>query len=256
MTSSPAAAKQGDTVTLTVTPEDGYELADLTVTDFWGKDVALTANGDGTYSFTMPGSQVEVEASFTQAEKPDLPFTDVTEADWFYDEVYYVWANGLMIGDSDTTFGPNGTTTRAQVVTILYRLEGEPDLSGENLGYPYEDVPADIWYTDAVYWARLNGIVYGNSDTQFDPDDPITREQLAAMLYRYAQYKGYDVTATGDLSGFADGDTVSDWAEEAMRWSVGAGLIQGDENGLTPTATAIRAQIAAILMRFCENVAG
>ena len=256
ITANPAAAKKGDTVTLTVTPEDGYELAELTVTDFWGKDVALTANGDGTYTFTMPGSQVEIEAAFTQAEKPDLPFTDVTEADWFYDEVYYVWANGLMIGDSDTTFGPNGTTTRAQVVTILYRLEGEPDLSGENLGYPYEDVPADTWYTDAVYWARLNGIVYGNSDTQFDPDDPITREQLAAMLYRYAEYKGYDVTASGDLSGFADADTVSDWAQEAMRWSVGAGLIQGDENGLTPTATAIRAQIAAILMRFCENVAG
>ena len=255
VTANPTAAKKGDTVTLTVTPEEGYELADLTVTDFWGKDVALTDNGDGTYSFTMPGSQVEVEASFTQAEKPDLPFTDVTEADWFYDEVYYVWANGLMIGDSDTTFGPNGTTTRAQVVTILYRLEGEPDLSGENLGYPYEDVPADTWYTDAVYWARLNGIVYGNSDTQFDPDDPITREQLAAMLYRYAQYKGYDVTATGDLSGFADADTVSGWAQEAMSWSVGAGLIQGDENGLTPTATAIRAQIAAILMRFCEGVA-
>ena len=258
VTSSHTAAKKGDTVTLTVTPEDGYELADLTVTDFWGKDVALTDNGDGTYSFTMPGSQVEIEASFTQAgepePEPELPFTDVTEADWFYDEVQYVVDNGLMIGTSDTTFDPNGTTTRAQVVTILYRLEGEPDLSGENLGYPYEDVPADTWYTDAVYWARLNGIVYGNSDTQFDPDDPITREQLAAMLYRYAQYKGYDVTATGDLSGFADADTVSGWAQEAVSWSVGAGLIQGDENGLTPTSTAIRAQIAAILMRFCENV--
>ena len=207
----------------------------------WGQRAAACERAKGERPFAAEKSSVRTG--------DPLPFTDITEADWFYDEVYYVWANGLMIGDSDTTFGPNGTTTRAQVVTILYRLEGEPDLSGENLGYPYEDVPADTWYTDAVYWARLNGIVYGTSDTQFDPDDPITREQLAAMLYRYAQFKGCDMTATGDLSGFADGDTVSGWAEEAMSWSVGAGLIQGDENGLTPTATATRAQVAAILQR-------
>ena len=212
----------------------------------WGQRAAACERAKGERPFAAEKSSVRTG--------DPRPFTDVTEADWFYDEVQYVYENGLMIGDSDTTFGPNGTTTRAQVVTILYRLEGEPDLSGENLGYPYEDVPADTWYTDAVYWARLNGIVLGYSDTQFAPDDPITREQLAAMLYRYAQYKGYDVTATGDLSGFADADTVSDWAEEAMSWSVGAGLIQGDENGLTPTATAIRAQIAAILMRFCESI--
>ena len=207
----------------------------------WGQRAAACERAKGERPFAAEKSSVRTGDT--------RPFTDVTEADWFYDEVQYVYENGLMIGDSDTTFGPNGTTTRAQVVTILYRLEGEPDLSGENLGYPYEDVPADIWYTDAVYWARLNGVVLGYSDTQFAPDDPITREQLAAMLYRYAQYKGYDVTATGDLSGFADGDTVSGWAEEAMSWSVGAGLIQGDENGLTPTATATRAQVAAILQR-------
>ena len=233
VTANPTAAKKGDTVTLTVSPEDGYELADLTVTDFWGKDVALTDNGDGTYSFTMPGSQVEVEASFTQAEKPDLPFTDVTEADWFYDEVYYVWANGLMIGDSDTTFGPNGTTTRAMVWTILARMDGET-------------ITGSTWVEDARAWAMANGVSDGTG-----ADDAVTREQLVTMIWRYVgQPQG-----TGDLSGFADADTVSGWAEEAMSWSVGAGLIQGDENGLTPTATAIRAQIAAILMRFCENVA-
>ena len=233
VTANPTAAKKGDTVTLTVTPEDGYELADLTVTDFWGRDVALTENGDGTYTFTMPGSQVEVEATFTQAEKPELPFTDVTEADWFYDEVYYVWANGLMIGDSDTTFGPNGTTTRAMVWTILARMDGET-------------ITGSTWVEDARAWAMANGVSDGTG-----ADDAVTREQLVTMIWRYVG----EPQGTGDLSGFADADTVSGWAEEAMSWSVGTGLIQGDENGLTPTATAIRAQIAAILMRFCENVA-
>ena len=233
VTANPTAAKKGDTVTLTVSPEDGYELAELTVTDFWGKDVALTANGDGTYSFTMPSSQVEVKASFTQAEKPELPFTDVTEADWFYDEVYYVWANGLMIGDSDTTFGPNGTTTRAMVWTILARMDGET-------------ITGSTWVEDARAWAMENEVSDGT-----DADRAVTREELVTMIWRYVG----EPQGTGDLSGFADADTVSGWAQEAMRWSVGAGLIQGDENGLTPTATAIRAQIAAILMRFCENVA-
>ena len=235
ITANPTAAKKGDTVTLTVTPEDGYQLADLTVTDFWGKDVALTKQADGTYTFTMPGSQVEIEASFTQAgePEPELPFTDVTEADWFYDEVQYVVDNGLMIGTSDTTFDPNGTTTRAMVWTILARMDGET-------------ITGSTWVEDARAWAMENEVSDGTG-----ADDAVTREQLVTMLWRYVgQHEG-----TGDLSGFADADTVSGWAEEAMRWSVGTGLIVGDENGLTPTATAIRAQIAAILMRFCENVA-
>ena len=195
-TSGPVAAKKGDTVTLTVTPEDGYELADLTVTDFWGRDVALTANGDGTYTFTIPASQVEIEAAFTQTEKPELPFTDVTQADWFYDEVQYVVDKGLMIGTSDTEFAPGADLTRAMLWTILARMDGET-ITGAN------------WAQDARAWAMANGVSDG----------------------------------TGDLSGFADADTVPDWAEEAMSWSVGVGLIQGDENGLTPAATAIRAPL-------------
>ena len=198
--------------------------------------MAFTDNGDGTYTFTMPASQVEVEASFTQngEPKPELPFTDCTEADWFYDEVYYVWANGLMIGDSDTTFGPNGTTTRAMVWTILARMDGET-------------ITGSPWVEDARARAMENEVSDGTG-----ADDAVTREQLVTMLWRYVG----EPAGTGDLSGFADGDTVSGWAQEAMRWSVGAGLIQGDENGLTPTATAIRAQIAAVLMRVCEGVAG
>ena len=233
VTANPTAAKKGDTVTLTVTPEDGYELAEITVTDFWGKDVALTANGDGTYTFTMPSSQVEVKASFTQAEKPELPFTDVTEADWFYDEVKYVVDNGLMIGVSDTEFAPGANLTRAMMWTILARMDGET-ITGVN------------WAQDARAWAMANEVSDGT-----DADRAVTREELVTMIWRYVgQPQG-----TGDLSGFADADTVSGWAQEAMSWSVGTGLIVGDENGLTPTATAIRAQIAAILMRFCENVA-
>ena len=231
ITANPAAAKQGDTVTLTVTPEDGYELADLTVTDFWGRDVALTEQADGTYTFTMPASQVEIEAAFTQAQ---LPFTDVSEADWFYDEVQYVVDKGLMIGVSDTEFAPGADLTRAMLWTILARMDGET-------------ITGSTWAQDARAWAMANGVSDGT-----DANRAVTREELVTMLWRYTgQPQG-----TGDLSGFADGDTVSGWAEEAMGWSVGAGLIQGDENGLTPTATAIRAQIAAVLMRFCEGVAG
>ena len=231
VTASPTAAKKGDTVTLTVTPEDGYELADLTVTDFWGREVALTEQADGAYTFTMPASQVEIEAAFTQAQPP---FTDVSEADWFYDEVQYVVDKGLMIGVSDTQFAPGANLTRAMLWTILARMDGET-------------ITGSTWAQDARAWAMDNGVSDGT-----DANRAVTREQLVTMLWRYTgQPEG-----TGDLSGFADGDTVSGWAQEAMGWSVGAGLIQGDENGLTPTATAIRAQIAAILMRFCEGVAG
>ena len=252
VTSSHIAAVAGATVTLTVTPEEGYELAALTVTDFWGREVALTANGDGTYTFPMPASQVEVAAVFTQAEKPELPFLDVTEADWFYDEVYYVWESGLMQGTGETSFGPNLATTRAQVVTILYRLEGEPAVTGDN---PFTDAQVS-WYADAVLWASQKGIVNGYTDTVFGAEDAITREQLAAILYRYAQYKGYDLTAAGDLSGFADANAVSVWAEEALSWAVGEKLIQGSANQIDPAGAAIRAQLAAILTRFCQGAAG
>ena len=234
VTASPAAAKKGDTVTLTATPEEGYELAEITVTDFWGREVALTEQADGTYTFTMPASQVEIEAAFTQAEKPQLSFTDVTQADWFYDEVQYVVDKGLMIGVSDTEFAPGANLTRAMLWTILARMDGET-ITGAN------------WAQDARAWAMDNGVSDGT-----DANRAVTREELVTMLWRYVGQP----ESTGDLSGFADGDTVSGWAQEAMSWSVGAGLIQGDENGLTPTATAIRAQIAAVLMRFCEGVAG
>ena len=248
VTVSPTSAKEDQVVTITVTPDSGYELAALTVTDRSGNRVTVTANPDGTYRFVMPASQVTVSAVFAPAQ---LPFTDVTEANWYYDEVYYVWANGLMQGTSATTFGPNVDTTRAMVVTILWRLEGEPT-SGYDMDY--SDVAGGAWYAGAVRWATEHRIVNG-SEGQFYPGGAVTREQLAAMLYRYAQYKGYDLTAGGDLSGFADTGAVSGWAETSLAWAVGQRLIQGSANQIDPTGSAIRAQLAAILMRFMENVA-
>ena len=248
VTVSPTSAKEDQVVTITVTPNSGYELTALTVTDFFGNQVDISRNSDGTYSFVMPASQVTVSAVFAPAQ---LPFTDVTEANWYYDEVYYVWANGLMQGTSATTFGPGVDTTRAMVVTILWRLEGEP-ASGYDMDY--SDVAGGAWYAGAVRWATEHGIVNG-SEGQFYPGGTVTREQLAAMLYRYAQYKGYDLTAGGDLSGFADAGAVSGWAETSLAWAVGQRLIQGSANQIDPTGSAIRAQLAAILMRFMENVA-
>ena len=247
VTADLAAARQGTEVTLTVTPDEGFALASLAVTDFFGNQVDVSRNSDGTYSFVMPASQVTVSAVFAPAQ---LPFTDVTEANWYYDEVYYVWANGLMQGTSAATFGPNVDTTRAMVVTILWRLEGEP-ASGYDMDY--SDVAGGAWYADAVRWATEHGIVNG-SEGQFYPGGTVTREQLAAMLYRYAQYKGYDLTG-GDLSGFADAGAVSGWAETSLAWAVSQSLIQGSANQIDPTGSAIRAQLAAILMRFCENLA-
>ena len=248
VTVSPTSAKEDQVVTITVTPNSGYELTALTVTDRSGNRVTVTANPDGTYRFVMPASQVTVSAVFAPAQ---LPFTDVTEANWYYDEVYYVWANGLMQGTSATTFGPNVDTTRAMVVTILWRLEGEP-ASGYDMDY--SDVAGGAWYAGAVRWATEHGIVNG-SEGQFYPGGTVTREQLAAMLYRYAQYKGYDLTAGGDLSGFADAGAVSGWAETSLAWAVGQGLLQGSDSQVDPQGSAIRAQTAAILMRFCENTA-
>ena len=243
---NPTAAKGGETVTITATPEEGYEVGAITVTSVTGQSVAVTGN-----KFTMPAASVTVKVTFVKTGAPACPFTDVTEANWYYDEVYYVWANGLMQGTSATTFGPGVDTTRAMVVTILWRLEGEP-ASGYDMDY--SDVAGGAWYAGAVRWATEHGIVNG-SEGQFYPGGIVTREQLAAMLYRYAQYKGYDLTAGGDLSGFADAGAVSGWAETSLAWAVGQRLIQGSANQIDPTGSAIRAQLAAILMRFCENVA-
>ena len=254
VTANPTAAKAGATVTLTPVPDEGYALSTLTVTDRFGNAVRVTENSDGTYTFTMPNGQVTVTATFVETEEPVAePFIDVAEGDWFYDAVVYAYQNELMDGVGGNRFAPNSETTRAQLVTILYRLEGEPAVSGD---LPFTDVEAGIWYTDAILWAAENNIVNGVSDTEFAPGDDLTRQQLVTILYRYAEAKGYDVSASADLSGYPDADQVQDYAQPAMAWAVAENIIQGMEDGtLKPAGNASRAQIATILMRFCEDVA-
>ena len=254
VTADPTAAKAGATVTLTATPDEGYAVGTIIVTDRFGDAVKVTEQADGTYTFTMPNGQVTVKATFVETEEPApaMPFTDVKEGDWFYDEVLYVYENGLMNGVGDNRFAPNSATTRGMLVTILYRLEGEPAVTGEA---NFSDVAAGQWYTDAVIWAAANDIVNGIGDNQFGPENTLTREQLVTMLYRYAQNKGYDVTASADLSGYPDAGQIQSWAQEAMTWAVAEGIVEGMDGNLNPAGHATRAQIATILMRFCEGVA-
>ena len=253
VTANPTAAKAGATVTLTATPDEGYAVGTLTVTDRFGDAVKVTEQADGTYTFVMPNGQVTVDASFVQVEEPvpTEPFTDVDENDWFYDEVVYVYANGLMDGVGDNRFAPNTTTNRAMLATILYRLAGEPDVSGD---LPFTDVAAGQWYTDAVLWAAQNDIVNGVGENTFAPSNDLTREQLVTMLYRYAEAEGYDVSAAADLSGYPDAGQVQTYAQKAMSWAVAESIVEGMDGNLNPAGNATRAQIATILMRFCENV--
>lgn len=183
-----------------------------------------------------------------------LPFTDVGPGDWFLENVRYVYEKGLMNGTSDTTFSPKKTTNRAMIVTILHRLEGTP---APGAPAPFTDVPAGQYYAEAVAWAAANSIVNGTSETTYAPLNNITREQMAAILYRYAQYKNYEVSGSADLSAFTDAASISDYAVSALQWAVDAGLINGKGNGiLDPKGSATRAEVSAILSRFCENIAG
>lgn len=185
-------------------------------------------------------------------DETDEPFIDVDENDWFYDAVTYVYSEGMMDGVSDTQFAPNSNLTRGMVVTMLYRLEDEPRVTGSS---GFDDVASGAWYADAVTWAAENGIVNGVSDTEFAPNVNITREQLAAILYRYAEYNDYDVSGRDDLSEFTDRSSISGYALDAMRWAVDEGLITGITNTtIEPQGTATRAQAATMFMRFMSTV--
>ena len=250
---SPTRASKGSTVTVTVKPDEGYELDELTVTDKNGDSVKLTDKGDGKYTFKMPASKVTVEAVFTAAKVEGLPFTDVTSGDWFYDAVAYVYDKGMMEGTTDTTFAPTMNLTRSMIAQVLYNLEERPEAPGA-AGFP--DVAAGAWYADAVNWAAARGIVKGYDTGAFGPEDSVTREQLAAILYRYAQVKGYDTTQGGmAVREFSDSASISDWAQEAMAWAVNAQVLSGKGNGvLDPQGTATRAEVAQMLMNFGEHV--
>ena len=195
-----------------------------------------------------------VYASWRVDENPGTganPFTDVSEKDWFYGDVMFVYENGLMLGTSKTLFSPHGTATRGMMATILWRMEGSPAPKGKN---SFTDVEAGKWYADAITWTAENGIFAGYGKDKFGPDDPITREQLAAIFYRYADYKGYDLTVKGNLDKFKDADKITDYAKTAMQWAVGSGLMKGKSgNLLDPQGTATRAEIAAMLHRFIEK---
>ena len=195
-----------------------------------------------------------VYAGWRMDENPGTgvnPFTDISEKDWFYGDVMFVYENGLMLGTSKTLFSPHGTVMRGMMATILWRMEGSPVPKGKN---SFTDVEAGKWYADAITWTTENGIFAGYGKDKFCPDDPITREQLAAIFYRYADYKGYDLTVKGDLDKFKDADKITDYAKTAMQWAVGSGLVKGKSgNLLDPQGTATRAEIAAMLHRFIEK---
>lgn len=241
-------ASAGDKVTITVTPGRNATVQHITVTDEDGERLKLTENRDGTYSFTMPNGAANVYARFSGS---GLPFADVPSGSWYYDDVAYVYDTGLMTGLTATTFGPNLSTTRGMIVTILWRMENEP---AAKHGCPFADVRRGSYYEQAIAWASENGIVTGFDSSTFAPDRAITREQLAAILFRFAAYRGMDaVTLRENLSSFQDQAAISAYAVSALNWAVGEGLMQGTGDKLEPTGSATRAQVAAMLRRFIQR---
>lgn len=236
--------------TFTITPDSGYHISDVLVD---GKSVGAVTS----YTFEDVQKKHTIEAVFAK-DNPDTgvnnPFTDVHPDDWFYEAVMFVYQNNLMNGTSATTFSPNDATTRAQIATIFYRMAGSPAVENTN---PFTDVPygqGTDWYYDAVLWVQQNGIMQGYGNNLFGPNDPVTREQLAMIFYNYANYKGYDTIAGGDLSGFTDAGDLSPWAQEAMKWAVGSGVMSGKGNEIfDPQGIATRAEIAAMLQNFVEK---
>lgn len=249
-------AAAGDTVTLTVSGE-----GTLTVTDANGKSVALTDLGSGKYAFKMPSSKVNVAFAASGETKPcdggkdcpSAPFKDVDTGKWYHVSIDYVLTHSMMNGVSGTSFAPNSNLTRGMLVQILFNLEGKPQSASAS----FSDVKADAWYAKAVGWAAANKVVTGYADGTFRPNAAVTREQAAAILYRYAQSKGIDVSVGEDTNilSYADALQASEYAIPALQWAVGAGVLNGKSgNLLAPTGTATRAEIAAIMQRWCEKI--
>ena len=252
---SPSSAEKGAAITITLSPDKGYKLDKLTVTDGSGKTVSTVKKSDTVYTFTMPASAVKVGVSYVKAtETPSkTKFNDVSANDWFASAVDYVTGKGMMNGTADNTFSPKANTTRGMVVTVLYRLENQPSTSAAS----FTDVASGAYYANAVAWANANGIVSGYGSGKFGPNDKVTREQLAAILYRYAQYKKYDVSVGEDTNilSYDDAQSISTYAIPAIQWACGAGVVTGKSGSkLDPKGNATRAEVAAMLMRFCENV--
>ena len=256
-------ALKGQPVTVTVTAAEGCRAEGVAVTDRNGKEIAVRDNGDGTYTFVMPSSAVTVTPAFSKIEDPDTPdttcpkdstcpvtpFTDTDKNAWYHDGVHWVIENGIMNGTGENTFEPLTSTTRAMIVTMLWRMEGSPQAGGIA---SFRDVPDGQWYTDAVRWAAANGIVNGYDEDTFGPNDSVTREQLATILYRLAKAKGKGFNDKWSfLLEFVDADQVSDYAYEPFCWMNMNGIIQGmSDTELSPQGEAVRAQAATMLMRF------
>lgn len=261
-----SSASKGSTVTITVTPNKGYELGKLTVTDKNGKTVSVIAKGSGRYSFTMPDGKVTVAASFAETDWdlayrdcpkdntcPIWPFTDAKTTDWYHDGVHFCLENKLMVGYGANTFKPNNSTSRAMLTVMLWRLSGSPTV---NYAMQFSDVDSGKWYTEAVRWAASTNVVTGFTDGTFRPDSAVTREQMAAVLYRYAQSKNYDVSVgeNTNILSYADAANVSKYAIPAMQWACGSGMIQGTNGNLNPNNSTSRAQMATMMMRFCAEI--
>lgn len=269
-------ADEDQKITLTITPDKGYVVDKIEIVDLEGDkiDAKKVEDEDNEYTFRMANCDVTVTVTFKEEGKTEtedteestteeteteetttsetVTFSDVSESDWFYRGVSYVVENGMMNGVGENQFAPNAPLTREMLAVVLYNMEKQPESTGVN---PFADVKADMWYTDAIVWANANGIVAGYDDSTFGLGDSITREQLAAILYRYAQMKGYDVTEKADLTGYADSAAISGYAVEAMQWANANGIVNGmTATTLAPQGTATRAQVATMLMNFCENV--
>lgn len=250
VTVDPTHPRQGDTVTITAQPDEGYEVGEVTVTRPDGSQVELTENSDGTWGFTQPGESVTIAVTFCCDGGelcPSAHLTDVELNAWYHEAVDYVVEHGIMAGVSATAFQPNGSLTRGQVVQILHNLEGKPEETAEA---PFTDT-AGHWALEAIAWAAQNNVVAGYDDGTFGPEKLVTREEFAQMMYNYAKFKGYDLTAGGDLTQFPDAAAISDWAETALSWANGKGLINGHDNGtIDPQGNTTRAQAASIMKNF------
>ena len=269
-------AYPGTRVKIKTTADEGYETGEVTVTDKYGREIKVTQVSEGEYVFTMPVMDVLVKVTFEEAEKaeepidtpdepvivdgecprdetcPIEPYTDTKNDYWWHDGIHYCVENGLMNGIEETTFAPNSPLTRGMIVTILWRIEGSPYV---NYQMSFKDVEEGKWYSEAIRWAQSTGVVTGYDADSFGPEDNVTREQLAAILYRYAENKGIDVSARSTLNGYIDKDEISDWALENVKWANAVEMINGRTlTTIAPTENASRAEAAAMIQRFCEKI--
>ena len=259
-------ASRGTTVTVTAEADTGYTIGGVTVTDKNEEQISVTDKGNGKFTFTMPASRVTVKVNFVMAGQnsaydacrkdadcPIYPFADAKSAAWYHDGVHYCLDNGMMVGTGSDTFAPGMGTTRAQLVVILWRMNGSPAV---NDAMDFADVKENAWYTEAIRWALSEKVVQGYGNGKFGPNDTITREQMVTILWRYAQAKGCDVT-TGEnaaLDAYKDVQSISAYAVPAVQWACASGLMQGSNENLDSTGSTTRTQIATMIMRFCVEI--